>query len=280
MRLHEQFLKCVCFLAGVEGAGHNQVVRYRGTAFFTSVPAQAAGLGGHFYLVTARHNVTQANEQPGERLHARLNTVDGGSQLFDIHNQQWFYPDDPATDVAVLPCFFEIGQFDFAHISLEMFLTLAKLAEAEVGIGDDIVVSGLFALRAGSQRNLPLVRNGILTSMPQEKLEDQATGLLYDAYLAQVQSQGGFSGSPVFVLKSHVDGGALVDDVWLLGLVRGHWDYRPEVAAIDFANHQYPLLNTGVAIVTPIDPVYRVITETPELVGQRQYLEAHAQPGQ
>ncbi len=268
----------MCFLAGVAGLADNQVVRYRGTAFFISVPAQEVGLGGHFYLVTARHNVTQAHEQAGERLHARLNTADGASQLFDLHDQQWFYPVDEGIDAAVLPCFFEAEQFDFAHIPLDMFLTPDKLVEADVGIGDDIVVSGLFALKAGTERNLPLVRNGILAGLPQEQLQDQATGLMYDAYLAQLQSQGGFSGSPVFLLKPHIDGDALVDQVWLLGVVRGHWDYRPEIAPIEFGDHQYPLLNTGVAIVTPIDGVYDVLTDTPELVEQRQNLEALAQP--
>ncbi len=54
---------------------------------------------------------------------------------------------------------------------------------------------------------------------------------------------------------------------------------RPEVAPIEFAEHQYPLLNTGVAIVTPIEPVFRVIMETAELVEQRQHLEANAHQG-
>jgi hypothetical protein len=88
---------------------------------------------------------------------------------------------------------------------------------------------------------------------------DQTTGLEYDAYLIEVRSIGGLSGSPVFVV--------FTTDRWLgddapsaysqnrsfhlLGLVRGHWNKRVDETA-DFDEIELGPANLGIAIITPI----------------------------
>jgi len=88
----------------------------------------------------------------------------------------------------------------------------------DIGPGADLVVVGLFTMHHGTRRNLPIVRRGTLASLPHEPLRDEAARP-FDAYIAEVISIGGLSGSPVFV---GIPGGP----AYLLGIIRAHWYLR------------------------------------------------------
>ena len=99
--------------------------------------------------------------------------------------------------------------------------------------------------------------------MPQEPLIDENSGLSYDAYLAEVRSIGGLSGSPVFVVIG--PGRVLGENVrqttrhfFLLGLIRGHWD-KPDETADGFASSEKESINTGIAIVTPVQELLSIL---------------------
>ena len=51
---------------------------------------------------------------------------------------------------------------------------------------------------------------------------------------------------------------------------------KPEIAAIEFADHEFPALNSGVTTVTPIQAVRTLLLESQELVDIRHEAEAAA----
>ena len=76
----------------------------------------------------------------------------------------------------------------------------APVAERNgIGPGDELFAIGLFSLRVGTQRNIPIVRSGILAAMPYDSEPFTKDGHPYHAYLAEMRSIGGLSGSPVFI---------------------------------------------------------------------------------
>ena len=181
---------------------------------------------GHIYLVTAKHCVEGAKNEGS--LYVRLNTRAGGVRHIKIMDE-WLYPEDEAVDVAVLPIDFPQDAYDYKCVHLNTFVvTDTIIQEHDIGIGDVLYMCGLFSLHYGTQRNIPILRTGIIAAMPDEPLEDPNTGLGYRAYLAEVRSLGGISGSPVFIALEHGripnPRGVLGRRVWLLGLIRGHWD--------------------------------------------------------
>ena len=78
------------------------------------------------------------------------------------------------------------------------------------------------------------------------------SGLDYYAYLAELRSIGGLSGSPIYVMRDTIEIGGLMG-LWyyrsyLLGLIRGHWDYRTGTALIDSCGDELRTVNMGIVI--------------------------------
>jgi hypothetical protein len=46
---------------------------------------------------------------------------------------------------------------------------------------------------------------------------------------------------------------------YLLGLIRGHWDLKKQQATVDYADDELKQVNMGIAQITPIHDVMRVI---------------------
>ena len=96
--------------------------------------------------------------------------------------------------------------------------------------------------------------------MPEEKINTRHHNL--DAYLIEARSIGGLSGSPVFVNLGNsriIDGKSMKSKggpvCFLIGLIHGHYDNNADEIDIleDFENEQTSRVNTGIAIVTPIN---------------------------
>ena len=162
------------------------------------------------------------------------------------------------------------------------FATEEVIQARGVGVGDDLIVVGLFSQHVGKSRNLPIVRSGHVASMPLEPFVDEDTGDLFNAYLAEVRSIGGLSGSPVLLAlnpytRLNIFGDAPGQDTdvggaesgltfYVLGLIRGHWRERVEGGAGS--------LNTGIAMVTPITEVLPLL-EREELVPPARDRQGH-----
>lgn len=121
--------------------------------------------------------------------------------------------------------------------------------------------------------------------MPEEPFVTK-DGELYDGYLIETRSIGGLSGSPVYVYldawrpQYHKDVSVFNTSrlewrIYTLGIVRGHWDLERQDEAGDVSlapkleNKEIERLNTGIAVVTPIQEVQKIL-QGEELMKHRE----------
>jgi hypothetical protein len=245
-----------------------------GTGFFTGVSIEDADLE-FCYLVTARHILEYAREEGNKDIYARLNTHDGGAN-YVLLDTDWVVRSNSAIDVAVLPFMPPLDRFRYAVLPEKMIATDHMIEHNYIGIGDELFVIGLFSYRHGHQRNIPIVRTGVIASMPDEPfIEDsgEGEGELYDAYLVEMRSIGGLSGSPVFVYldktRAYTYAASLEGQkdwvFFLIGLIRGHWSLEKKSAAIDSVEDEVERLNTGIAQITPAQEILNLLHSNPLL---------------
>lgn len=242
MRVPNVIKDLVAFLC-VERDGR---YHYGGTAFFISAWEGNKALA---YVVTARHNIDHAS-QYGD-LYLRANTKEGKGKTIKVHGE-WIFPENAAIDLAIKPISPEFREFNIGVLPGRLFVTDQLIEDLDIGIGDDLMVVGLFANRYGTEKNLPIIRVGHIASMPDEAFEDVASGFKFDAYLAELRSLGGLSGSPVLVVPSGGKRNPTEVQSYLIGLIRGHWNLKRPASALDFSNDELVAINTGIAQVTPI----------------------------
>lgn len=268
MRVPDSVLDSVCFLCVKERKGSVERFRYSGTAFFLGQSIEGYPGVAVTYLITAKHNIEKAKIESAD-LYARVNHSAGSAHQIKLPDD-WYFPESGAADVAVLS-FFLNEEWDNKLVPREMGITDEVIKKYGVGVGDEIIIVGLFTERTGTHRNLPIVRSGVVASMADEPLVDKNSGEEYLAYLAEVRSIRGLSGSPVFVHLPGVRGrGAargLGRDTFLLGVIRGHWEY--EGVGLDFAFDEDEKINTGIAIVSRMQDVAKIL-DCEELVKQRK----------
>ena len=263
MRITESMRGCACFLC-VKKSGETIG---GGTAFLVSLPSSEFPALSWTYLVTAKHNVQKAIHDYGT-LYARFNTAQGKADLVEL-NAPWIFSEKHGSDVAVMEFSPDRKRFLFSTMSTASAVDPLVMRANNIGIGSDLLVIGLFKEREGVQKNIPILRSGMIAAMPEEPLIDNMTGARYDAYLAEIRSASGLSGSPVFV---HVPEVVLQKDLrrphqngylFLLGLVRGHFNLQaPGFPAAD-------PINTGIAIITPMPDVMEVLIQNEELASRR-----------
>jgi hypothetical protein len=275
MRIPDEMRDCTCFLCVKEASGK---VSVGGTAFFMSFARTP--MRSFTYLVTAKHCVTKAFEQFGN-LYLRLNTRKGSTDLVEL-DRTWAYSEDEGVDVAVRPWQLDLAKYKQAEIDFQSSAHDKNLEANGIGIGNEVLAIGLFKMHHGTSRNIPIVRQGIIASMPEEPLVDRNSGLPYKAYLAEIQSVGGLSGSPVFVhvpsqqLLAHFDNPKLAAStknrfpagfLYLLGVIRGHFDEQIDSALDDKTGES---VHSGIATVSPIQEVIAIVNENDGLIKARR----------
>jgi hypothetical protein len=278
MRIPNNYLDCVCFICvKVRRSLAEEEDFFIGTGFFCSVPSTLPGLR-HSYLVTDRHVIRDAKDAGYSEFYVRLNMANGRSVTAAIPDA-WIYPENPDVDLAVLPVTLpsEVAgiKIQVLTIQSENFVTEEVINEHGIGVGDNLFITGLFSHHWGYQRNIPIVRTGIIASMPDEPFPTKEGGL-YDGYLIETRSIGGLSGSPVYVYLdawrpqyhkevSKFNTSRLLWRIYTLGIVRGHWDLERQDEAVDeslaakLGNKEIERLNTGIAVVTPIQEVDKIL---------------------
>lgn len=262
MRLPDELLQTVFFVCVEDLDGS---VHFGGTGFFVSVGLTENPDRRVVYSITARHVIDRASQYP--RMFIRLNNRTGGTIEANMNSSVWHFPDNPAVDVAVASWGPSTDVVDYTTVPEEMFATSEVVKEHGIGIGDDLAVVGLFTRVTGTQRNRPIARMGHLAAMSDEPLIDDATGEPYRAYLAEIRSIGGLSGSPVFAMlePGRVVGFQRVSGErkgFLLGMIRGHWDLTRHRVPMDFGDDDADKVNVGIATVTPVTDVLDIINST------------------
>lgn len=268
MQIPDEVRKCVVFTCCKTGAG----MELAGTAFFVSIPLE--GTQSKFvYIITARHVIDWISKRSiDKKVYLRMNLKLGQTSFIDFVEtsiRNWiFHPKESNVDVAILNLAPSADVFDYRTIPLDMAATEVIIQKEEIGVGDDVFLTGLFASHFGSQRNIPIVRVGNIASMPEEKVHTEDLGDI-DAYLVEARSIGGLSGSPVFAylgamrrIGSNVSLGRQGPLFYWIGLMHGHFDlakYGMDSLVEDSITNLK--INMGIAIVVPVWKILEVINQ-------------------
>jgi len=241
-------------------------VRLAGTAFCLARLIEGTTSAWH-YAVTARHVIDHIRKLGIDKVLLRINHKSGGAFWAETNIADWsMSPEGPSVDVAILRYRLET-EWEHLSIPLSMFVTDKLIETEEIGVGDEVFMTGLFSPHFGERNNIPIVRVGNISAMPGEKVNTRVGPM--HAYLIESRSIGGLSGSPVFVNLGLVRHGKFSSTgkpiFYLLGLVYGHYDIGE--VAID-ANELNPVaddglrarnVNMGIAIVVPISKIMEIL---------------------
>lgn len=269
MRVPNEVLKCIVFLGIDQGVSS----KYVGTGFLVSMEEKDARGSFRFtYLVTANHVADKldgvpfkirANSRAGEAVEISAN--EAGDVVWQRH------PEGDSIDVAV--CWWQIPsrKLDLLSITTNMFLTPESARQNNIGPGDEVLITGLFAKITGEFKNVPIVRVGNLAMAPKGRVVPSGVGNI-EAYLVEAKSMGGISGSPVFVRQT-VDIPGLFkwgtnipatmqahsNVIYLLGLAHGHWNIDVDEINNPMVQHVEEGMNVGLAIVVPASHILEVL---------------------
>ena len=262
MRVPDEVLKCVVFVGLLPVPSNDQKpFHFIGTAFFISMPSGKEGTR-FVYLITAKH---VAEKLAHKQFLLRMNNKRGSSDFAIGDGAEWFtHPSDDSVDVAVLPYAPSLDEFDYKTIGVETFLTDDVIRVKNIGVGDEVFITGLFAHVCGFRRNLPIMRIGNIAMMPDEAIPTKDFGNI-DACLVEARSIGGLSGSPVFVRETVPVG---IGSFYLLGLMHGHWEISAN-RKNDLLGDELGSVNMGIAIVIPAKKIMEVLNH-PDLIEKRR----------
>ncbi len=244
-----------------------------GTCFFVMFPDARLGADRAFiYLVTNRH-VAQPGIDVGSPYHVlavylRMNLASPEHGLQSIAEQiplggqiQWFFPSDDAVDLAILPLAPDSKRYAYRHIPFSIVASSDQLKNGDVAVGDQLVFAGYFSSFSGQTRMEPIVREGVIAMLPEEKL-DTTLHKKGKLFLADLHAFHGNSGSPVFVNLGGMHHGSFFagDRYILLGLISG---YYPESAG--FSVPAATVLtgevrdNSGIATIVPGEELIKLL---------------------
>jgi hypothetical protein len=169
-------------------------MRAAGTAFFLGFP------GGGLewcYLVTARHVIDGIEKHSTDgKVYVRVNRKVGESGFIETDIADWQRHPEATVDIAMIGLWPTFDLVDLVMYDLRGALNAVAIEQNEIGAGDEVFLTGLFAPHHVQDRVTPIVRVGNIAAMPERPVKTQL-GLM-EAYLIESRSIGGLSGSPVF----------------------------------------------------------------------------------
>lgn len=296
MRVPDEIRKSVLFI-GIKGdmpeyewrgtgyliSSEDSQVLFKRTEEYKGIEVESVGSMPFMFLATARH-VAEALE--GKEFALRINTKNGAHTTIEGHADQkwWYHPTEKKYVDAAVTTFFppSLRELDIFWVELKDFADEEIIRNAELGVGDEVFIAGLFTEVQETTQNVPIVRIGNLAMMPGEKIPFK-DGKLIDAYLVESRSIGGLSGSPVFVrqtikMKGYTASKMFVNSkseelpnnevVYLSGLGRtyflgsmiGHWD-----APTGFHFPKQETVNMGISPMVPAHKIKEILQQ-PELL--------------
>lgn len=188
-----------------------------------------------------------------------MNNIDGSSKWYKSDIKDWISHSDKTVDVSAISARLDRSH-DHLTIEYSNFADKSTFINDEISPGDEIFITGLFKHHIGEDKNIPIIRVGNLAAMNEVNVTTQLGNI--DAYLAEVRSIGGLSGSPVFLNlgTTRSIGGKIVtakkDIIYFLGLIHGHFD-----DLISNADKEVSRINTGIAMIVPSQKVVELIEQ-------------------
>jgi hypothetical protein len=235
------------------------------------------GAGGTGFLVAIQgarrpepffHLITNTHVACSEPRFLRIKTTSGEADVVRIEGTDWVNHSD-GDDVAVSQLERK-PHWDLDAIAWsDMAVTPGRLGELNVGVGDEVFMLGRFVAHQGKQRTQPLARFGSIAMMPGEPVVD-GRGFNVEAFLVEMRSLSGFSGSPVFVHiapGTYRGNGTMMpfysEAIGLLGIDAGHKTLRARVVdrRAGQATDLDVDLNTGISIVVPVWKIKQVLND-------------------
>ena len=260
-----QLRKAVGFLrVGFQKDGAAYVAE--GTCFFALYEDKRLGEhAGFVYLVTNRHVAAPGSDQGMQypiawmklRLNLRNSSADEESQEIEIPinaRSHWFFPTDDSVDLAVLPFRADPTKYDYKAVPLSLFATEETISTNNISEGDTVLFTGFFYQFPGLKRIQPIVRQGVLALLPNEKMQT-TLNRAGQIYLADVHVFEGNSGSPVYVNLSGLRNGVVTARDYpyrLIGVVSGYYIEDTEFN-LTISTTVKGILpgNSGIAMIVP-----------------------------
>jgi len=249
--------------------------KFGGTGFLIGVPFKNhPDTLHHIYGATNAHVALGA----GRSGVLRFNTVTGSTELFETTEDDW-HTIPGLYDIALMPINFlkpETHKVQPLMLSPDypqsFYLGPDEIEKYEINAGDDVFMVGRFVDNDGSETNQPSLRFGnisILSANVTHPLGYTGRSIILD-----MRSRSGYSGSPVFVYRTHgsifakdqsiIAGGHLMK---LLGI---HWWQYPERWQVEGNSVISP---SGMTAIHSTSAIWEVLN-IPELRRQRQQLES------
>ena len=252
----------------------NLPVTGSGTGFLVAYGDPRLPSGAYFYyLVTNRHVAECWDEHNHTRAvdsaDIRVNTKDGSARILPLDPKRWQFPSDDSVDLAITPVK-PPGDLQIVAFRTDDFATKEFLSNNQIAEGSPIVLSGYFYQFPGQRRFESIVRQGILSMIPDEPMIT-TTGKPGTIYLGDVHIFGGNSGSPVVVSADALG----INGYHLLGIVSGYYyedaEFNLEIATtIKGTTHA----NSGVAMIVPVD-FLKSLFDAPDVKGPREVYFSH-----
>ena len=299
MRVKEDARKCSIFIGHASPTKRNpDGFAVSGTGFLVNLDVENEG-GFWAYLVTAAHVARRIGTDPFCLRLNRLPEHGGGSVLYPIDNANWLYHKQREIDVAAL--LVDLPDWvDHTVMFASEFLNDARTEHFQIGPGDAAYIVGLFALHAGTKRNLPVVYSGSIALMPSDEkipvARDDGSGVdEIEAYLVEAHAIPGASGSQVVVRptiqfltedqEAKLDSLALAEGRdYLLGIWVANWPgtvSQPLATAMGLRRGvQVPI---GMGLVIPAQRILEVLVSKEaeaerKPLREQQLLDRAAQP--
>lgn len=250
-----------------------------GTAFFVGVELKPVDRWA-VYAVTARHVID--GTRPRGAVYLRCVPEAGKTRLLECPHDSW--KTAAGTDIAIAQIAFNLGDYGLQFLSIEHLATDQFVETWDVGPGDHVVFSGLFAPLFGRQRDRPIMRFGRISMNPEEDISvpsrEGVPAYTHRPYLVEARSWSGHSGTPAFIYFT-IDRDMFIGDRLnaqlphpkLLGLVSGHFDVQQQVAFKNDLELQASVAtNTGLAMVVPAQKIVDLL-QSDGIVEERRRFE-------
>jgi hypothetical protein len=195
-----QYLLDAVFFLYPDEASAKAGVAAGGTGFFVSIPSTTYPDQYHYhYAVTNWHVACGYRDKPPNPVF-RVNAGSGAPKVFDHDVDEWRFIGGHH-DIAVLPV--DLRQdLKVESIDINSFaLTEREITEKEINAGEDVFMLGRFIDYDGIEENCPSMRFGNISMMKANQI--QPTGCKEPSIVVDMHSRTGYSGSPVFVYRTH-----------------------------------------------------------------------------
>ena len=178
------------------GTMENDKFRPRATAFLVGYKGKYGDL---LHLVTAEHVIANLRMKGLDHVYLRTNSE--GFPISKLPLDRWYFHPESRKNTHRRCIDSNSNTREFTRYSCSLytaaFVTKENIENREWGVGDEVVVIGLFRNHYGHAKNIPIVRIGNLSALPDEPVKTN-WGYI-EAYLVELHSIGGLSGSPVYI---------------------------------------------------------------------------------